>query len=78
MSVDGQADSERRQPGIRVPLYAEFDGKQVTRLGTVAVTGSQTGDEFKIHLPKKPRHVAVNLYHDVLVLNTVNQEKPAR
>jgi aminopeptidase N len=48
-----------------VPLYADFDG-QLTRLGTVRIVGSTSNDKIQVLLPKKPKRVLINAYHDVL------------
>ena len=50
-----------------VPLYADFDG-QIARLGTVRMVGNSTNDKLQVLLPKKPRRVLINAYHDVLKL----------
>ncbi len=47
-----------------VPLYVDFDG-QLMRLGTVRIAGN-TSVPIEILLPKKPRRVLINAYHDVL------------
>lgn len=48
-----------------VPLYAEFDG-MVSRLGTITAIGDATVDNLKLMLPKRPSHVDINHFHDVL------------
>jgi hypothetical protein len=48
-----------------VPLYADFDGT-VARLGLVHVVGSSTVGNILLKLPKKPRKVAIDMFHDVL------------
>ena len=48
-----------------VPLYADFDGA-VARLGMIRVAGSATVDHLQAKLPKKPRKIAVNWFHEVL------------
>jgi len=50
-----------------VPLYADFDG-QIARLGTVRMVGNSTNDKLQVLLPKKPKRVLINAYHDVLEL----------
>lgn len=55
---------------MRVQLYADFDGK-VMRLGSLGLIGSQTGPEFQIKLPKKPKRVLLNANHDVLASSTI-------
>lgn len=48
-----------------VPVYAEFDGV-LARLGTVRMVGETTVDNVKLLLPKRPAHVDINHFHDVL------------
>ncbi len=48
-----------------VPLYADFDGN-IVRLGAIGMLGSSTSKEMKITLPKKPKKVMVNYWHDIL------------
>jgi len=48
-----------------VPIYADFDG-QVVRLGTVGMRGNSTNDRLQMLLPKKPKKVMINAFHDVL------------
>jgi aminopeptidase N len=48
-----------------VPLYADFDG-QVIRLGVIRMRGNSTNDQLQVILPKKPRRVTINYFHDVL------------
>jgi hypothetical protein len=47
-----------------VPLYLDLDGT-LARLGMARVIGNATSD-IMLKLPKKPRKVAVNMFHDVL------------
>jgi hypothetical protein len=47
-----------------VPIYADFDGT-LARLGSARMKGSTTLP-IQIELPKKPRRVMVNYFHDVL------------
>jgi len=56
---------------MRVPLYAEFDGR-MTRLGWVPVEGSSTTKEFKVKLPKKPKKVVLCANYDVLATSITN------
>ena len=58
---------------MRVQLYADFDGKLI-RLGSMGLVGSQTGPEFKIKLPKKPKRVLLNANHDVLASSTTVEQ----
>jgi aminopeptidase N len=47
-----------------VPIYADFDG-QMVRLGSARLVGSTTMP-IQTQLPKKPKRVVLNYYHDVL------------
>jgi aminopeptidase N len=47
-----------------VPIYMDFEGT-VTRLGSARMAGSATMP-LDVVLPKKPRRVMLNYYHDVL------------
>ena len=55
---------------MSVPMYLDFDGK-IMRLGTAQMKGNQTGNEFKIRLPKKPKRVLLNANDDVLATEAV-------
>ncbi|MGA3025751.1 MAG: carboxypeptidase regulatory-like domain-containing protein [Bryobacteraceae bacterium] len=59
---------------MRVPVYAEFDGR-MTRLGWVPVEGSSTTKEFKVKLPKKPKRVVLCANYDVLASSITNHSK---
>jgi len=48
-----------------VPVYVDFEGFP-QRIGSATLYGSHTSNEFKVLLPKKPKHVLINAYHDVL------------
>jgi hypothetical protein len=48
-----------------VPLYVDMDGK-IVRLGAVGMLGSSTSKEMQIRLPKRPKRVMVNYWHDIL------------
>ncbi len=48
-----------------VPVYIEFEDG-IFRLGSVAVVGNSTSSEFKTTLPRKPKRVLLNAYHDIL------------
>ncbi len=48
-----------------VPMYIEFD-EGIFRLGSVTLVGNATCPEFKITLPRKPKRVLLNAYHDIL------------
>jgi hypothetical protein len=56
-----------------VPIYFDFDG-HVQRAGAVALLGNMTSNEFKLRLPKKPKHVLLNANHDVLAAETAVKE----
>ena len=58
---------------MMVPMYADFDGK-LARLGMIRISGSRTGKEFQVLLPKRPRKVLINAYHDVLAHDSVSSE----
>jgi hypothetical protein len=58
---------------MRAQVYADFDGKLV-RLGSVGLLGSQTGPEFKILLPRKPKRILLNANHDVLASSTTVEQ----
>jgi hypothetical protein len=49
---------------MRVPIYGEFDGKNVN-IGAMAIHGSTTG-EFEVTLPEQPKRILLNANHDVL------------
>jgi hypothetical protein len=48
-----------------VPIYVDMDGR-IVRLGAVGMLGNSTSKEIKVTLPKKPKRVMVNYWHDVL------------
>lgn len=48
-----------------VPLYGEFDGV-LARLGTIREVGETTVDNLRLMLPKRPSHIDINHFHDVL------------
>jgi len=52
---------------MAVPVYVDFDGK-LARIGSVRMTGNNTNDKLQVTLPKKPKRVLINAYHDVLEL----------
>jgi hypothetical protein len=58
---------------MRVPIYFDFDGKMV-RAGYVTLKGATTSSEVKVNLPKKPKRVVLNAYHDVLAAEAVVKE----
>ena len=57
-----------------VPIYLDFDGKWM-RLGQARLIGNAAAEELRVRLPQRPKRVAINAFHDVLALETVNQEK---
>jgi hypothetical protein len=48
-----------------VPVYVDIDG-HITRLGTVAMAGNSTSKEINVTLPKRPKRVMINYWHDIL------------
>jgi hypothetical protein len=56
-------------------VYLDFDGN-LTRLGSIAVIGSQTSPEFKVMLPKKPKRVLLNAHHDILATESLTEPRP--
>jgi hypothetical protein len=48
-----------------VPIYLDFD-TQIVRLGVVVIKGNSTNSELQVMLPKKPKRVLMNYWHDVL------------
>jgi hypothetical protein len=46
-------------------VYVEFDAWPQF-IGSAAIHGSHTSNEFKVLLPKKPKRVLINVNHDVL------------
>jgi len=48
-----------------VPMYVDLDGR-VVRVGSVAMLGSSTSKEIQMMLPKRPKKVMVNYWHDIL------------
>jgi hypothetical protein len=50
-----------------VPVYLDFGNDRITKLGSVAITGSTTAKmSVEVNLPQRPRRVLVNAMHDVL------------
>ena len=56
-----------------VPIYMEFPGKPLARVGHVAILGNNTST-FTLNLPAKPQRVEVNALHDVLASDTTNKQ----
>ena len=48
-----------------VPIYLDFDG-QIVRLGAINMRGNTTNNALQVTLPKKPKRVLINYWHDVL------------
>jgi hypothetical protein len=48
-----------------VPMYVDLDGR-VVRIGSVAIQGSSSSKEIQLMLPKRPKKVMVNYWHDIL------------
>src|SRR5580698_1620631 len=57
----------------RVPIYFEIDGHMI-RAGYVAMHGNQISNEIKIALPKKPKRVLLNAFHDILASDITVKE----
>jgi hypothetical protein len=50
-----------------VPVYLDFGNDRITKLGSVAITGSTTAKmSVEVNLPQRPRRVLINAMHDVL------------
>jgi len=58
-----------------VPIYLDFDGSKLVRLGEVNMLGSSTTDEIKVPLPQKPKRVLINANYDVLASESVSAGK---
>jgi hypothetical protein len=53
-----------------VQVYAEFSKDEVMRLGTLSLAGSSTSPlDVTIGLPKTPKRIVLNAFHDVLSRN---------
>jgi aminopeptidase N len=50
---------------MQVPIYLDFGG-QVVQLGRVKMAGNTTVDNLNVTLPKQPKRVLINYWHDVL------------
>jgi aminopeptidase N len=48
-----------------VPVYVDIDG-HITRLGAVSMRGNSTSKEINVTLPKRPKRVTINYWHDIL------------
>ncbi|HEX3747429.1 MAG TPA: M1 family aminopeptidase [Bryobacteraceae bacterium] len=48
-----------------VPIYIDLDGR-ITRIGAMPMVGSSTSKEIQLMLPKRPRKVMLNYWHDIL------------
>jgi hypothetical protein len=58
---------------MQVPIYFEIDGHMV-RAGFVSMRGNSTSNEVKIGLPKKPKRVMLNAFHDILASDITVKE----
>jgi hypothetical protein len=58
---------------MRVPVYLDFDGN-VIRLGSVAIQGNKTSQDFQVKLPKRPKRVMINTMQDVLAAQSESKE----
>jgi hypothetical protein len=50
---------------MAVPVYLDMDG-QIVRLGTATMRDNTTNSDLQVTLPRKPRRVMVNYWHDLL------------
>ncbi len=75
--LTGKLTQSDVSPGFKmiVPIYLDFDGGKVMRLGSVSVQGSSTTNEFKVKLDQKPKRVLINYHHDVLATESVSVGK---
>jgi hypothetical protein len=48
-----------------VPIYVDFGG-QVAQIGRARISGNSTFDNIAVMLPKQPKRVLINYWHDVL------------
>lgn len=53
-----------------VPIYVDFDGTP-RQLGRATMTGSKT-EKFEFMLPRQPKRVLVNAWHDVLAVENTS------
>ena len=60
---------------MAVPVYLDFDGGKVMRLGSIPVQGNSTTGEFKVKLDQKPKRVLINYHHDILATESVSVGK---
>ena len=58
-----------------VPIYLDYDGGKVMRLGTLKIQGNTTSDEFKVKLEQKPKRVLINYHHDILATESASVGK---
>jgi hypothetical protein len=71
----GKLTQSEVSPGfaMRVPIYFDFDG-HVIRAGYATLKGNMTSADMKINLPKKPKRVMLNAFHDVLASEAMVKE----
>jgi hypothetical protein len=48
-----------------VPIYVDMDG-HILRLGSIPILGNATSKEIQVTLPKRPKKVMLNYWHDIL------------
>lgn len=58
---------------MRVPVYVDFDGR-LSKMGSLSMKGSDTSPPIEVELPRKPRRVLLNAYHDILAAEAVVKE----
>lgn len=58
-----------------VPVYLDFDGKNIVRLGSINIAGNMTTPEFQVKLPQKLKRVLINYHHDALAYESVSVGK---
>jgi hypothetical protein len=57
-----------------VPVYVDLDGKNVIRIGSMRITGSNT-QELQVKLPQRPKRVLINYHYDVLATESISAGK---
>jgi len=55
-----------------VPVYLEFDGGKIFRLGDAKIMGNTTNPPFQVKLPQKPKRVMINYHRDILATESVS------
>ena len=64
--LTGKLTQSGVSPGFKmmVPVFAEFAGRKI-RIGVMVIRGN-SAKEFKVILPEQPKHILLNINHDVL------------